>query len=498
MEHKDGADRRLAPFLLTAGLASIPLIVQTVQTHWSGDVWLHAASILEFSQNPFDPSHPTIAAGAGHPDLSPYSMAWGLVDRVSGFGVLTVLVAAGLVNLVGLWCGLWMFTRRVTCARYAPALAVPAVLLMWGIGPWRWSGYPNLNSLGFGLPYPSFAALALALVALALLLDWLRTPRWSLAWAVAGLAAVTMLCHPITGVALGLGAATLVVEHSWRHGAAPRSLGQLVAPGMVAAGAVLAWPFYSFVSLSGQSSAYAEVHAAVIEGILPRALLGLACAPIAVVLARRRGDWRLIALALPPLLLVAVGVAFDVPVLGRLLPFGLLPLQLALAEAVARAVSSPPGPRRTARLAGGLAMALVGLVGSAAALSRMVPAAVLPEDLQVDERLMTVRDGSSAAGQLEDDMVLIAPELDTARLALVSGAKLVSPVYVEADVIDAEARHRAVDGFLDASTERQDRTVQAYDATHLVVSDGVGADLDVDRLGVVESSTDGLVVVRLR
>jgi len=485
------------PFLLAAALVSIPLVVQTIRTDWSTDAWLHAASILELSEHPFDPGHPTVAAAAGDPDLSPYSLLWGLVHRGTGVGVLTIMTVAGLVNLLALWGGLWMLTSRLTRARLAPAFAVLAVPLLWGFGTWRWSGYPNLNSLGFGLPYPSFAAFAAYLVALALFLDWLREPSWYRALAIAALGAAATLSHPITGGALSLGVLGLLVVAVWTDGLPRRAaLVQLALPAVVALVAVLAWPLYSFGLLFENSDAYTAANAGVLRQVIPRSILGLACLPVAMVLARRRGDWRLIALALPPLGLVAVGVGLDVPVLGRMMPFGLLPLQIAVADVVAGAV--PTGARqRGPRLAAGAVLGMAGLLGAVSALPHMVPQPLLPSRIRDDERLETIRDEAASARGLGEGMVVIAPEDQIQLSALASGAKLVNPPFATPELDDADAREEAILGFLEDSPDRQLRIVEEYGATHLVVGDDLATQVDLASLGQVESRVDGVVVVRL-
>jgi hypothetical protein len=494
---RDGRPSLIA-YVVVAGLVSIPLAVQTIRTDWSTDVWQHAAAILELSNRPLDPHHPTVAATVGHPDLSPYSLVWGLIHRVIGADVLTILVVAGLVNLVAFWVGLWVFATRLTRARLAPAFTVLAVLLVWGFRPWRWSGYPSFNSLGFGLPYPSIAALVGYLVALALFLDWLEKPRWSRAWVIGAIGAVVVVIHPITGAALALGVVSLLAEAAWRRGFPPRAtFVQLAIPAAVALALVLVWPFYEFGSLFDNAGSYAAANQGVLRNFLPRAALGFVCLPVAVVLARRRGDWRLVALALPPLFLAVTGVARDLPGLGRFLPFGLLPLQIALADVVAGAVPRS-APLRGTRLALGAVFAALGLIGVARAFAHMVPDPLLPPSARNDYRLVTARDDAARSSHLDDEMVVIAPEPDVAWTALSSGAKLVVTPHGAPEIADGEARLDAVATYLTLSPREQRGIAERYGATHVVLSgDAARALDDLRALGTVEWVGDGVVVVRV-
>ncbi|MGH9025349.1 MAG: hypothetical protein ACRDWD_04430 [Acidimicrobiia bacterium] len=484
-------------YALVAAIASVPLVMQTIRADWSLDVWQHAAAILELSSHPFDPRHPTVAVTVGHPDLSPYSLLWGLAHRLTGAHVLTVLTVAGLVNLAAIWLGLWVAARRLTRARLAPAFAVPALLLVWGYRPWRWSGYPSFKSIGFGLPYPSFFAFAAYLIGLAVLIDWLREPRWSRAWILAALGATMTLSHPITGAAFGVAVVALLAEAviGGRAPAGP-AFAQLAPPAAVALVALLVWPFFSISSLFDNAGSYSDANARVLESILPRAGLAFACLPVVVLLCRRRNDWRLLVLAIPPLVLVGVGVVIDSPALGRLLPFGLLPVQLAVADVVAGAFS-PSATRRDARLIFGAGVAAIGAVGVATALSHMVPSPLLPASIADDDRLNTARDDADAVDCVPSDAVVIAPEGHLAWPALASGAKLVVPPNGAPEVDDTDEREAAVEEFLLSPLSRQRQIAEQYNATHVLLSASAADQVDVEQLGTVECRTDDVVLIRL-
>jgi hypothetical protein len=153
--------------------------------------------------------------------------------------------------------------------------------LLWGIDPWRWSGFLNLNSIGFGLPYPSMFATAVALLTGWALMRYARAG--SLRWLVLlGLGfVVIVLSHPFTAVWTSVMLLALAV-HCGLH-RRDRVVPILVVAACAAV-LVLAWPYYSLVELAFASDRYSDVHHALYERVPIRLVAAL---PGFVVVARR-------------------------------------------------------------------------------------------------------------------------------------------------------------------------------------------------------------------
>src|SRR5688572_13713729 len=92
------------------------------------------------------------------------------------------------------------------------------MLVLWGPQPWRWCGYASLNSIGFGLPYPSFLAFGLYLVGLTSAIDLARTRARRDLLVLGGCVTMSVLCHSLTGAALILSAAAVAAVDRDRRG----------------------------------------------------------------------------------------------------------------------------------------------------------------------------------------------------------------------------------------------------------------------------------------
>ena len=130
--------------------------------------------------------------------------------------------------------------------RTTALLLLVFTLLLWGVTPWRWSGFLSANSFGFGLPYPSAFATAAAWACIGQWTAYLDGgPRRSLAVAT-GLGALAVLTHPFTGAWLAIAlACVLAAQRSWTRA---RTLSILAAAGAGAV-TVLAWPYYDVLGL---------------------------------------------------------------------------------------------------------------------------------------------------------------------------------------------------------------------------------------------------------
>lgn len=431
----------LRPYLVVAAALGTGLGVHSAQRYWSDDVWIHAAAILEHAARPWVPGHPQVAAEVGDPALNPYTWWWGRIIAATGADVLDVLVVAALVNLVALGWAWWRLARRLAPTGVAPAVSLVAVVALWGVGSWRWSGFPGLNSLGFGLPYPSAAATALALVAVERALVHVDRPRWSTGTMVMACWGGVLLFHPYTAAASALSLAGLVAWRSWRGGPSVPLLGPLVVGGALAVSAFVAWPHVDALALVSGGGDYDNGR--LLVRFPARAALGLATVLAVGVATVRWRDERYAALVALPLAAAIGGWLIGEGSLVRALPLALVPGFLATGELVGRAVAADR--TRSPAVLAVAAACLVGLLGSTSGLSRMVPTAVSPSWLR--DRMEASADEERAGlpeGLARGVVVAVEPsEPRTALFVLGTGAKLVAPPRPAPELDDVDLRWAA-------------------------------------------------------
>ena len=426
---------------------------QTLNRQWSTDYFMHTATIDALRDDVLDPRHDMTGTDDPSERFSPYTVALAAVGEATGVSTVTILRVAGIANLVGFLAAFELLVRELTRRRRAAFFALLATLVMWGIGPWRWSGFLNLNSIGFGLPWPSMFATSVVLaVAWAVLrYDTTGARRWLPI--IGGGVALAALSHPFTlmwGVVML--AALAVHRRLYRRG---RVEGLLLAT-IGAVGLLAAWPYYPFFRLTSLDGAYSKIMQAMYTSVPTRTVAALP--GIVVVLLRLRRDRRdpLGLMLGGGLALYLLGALADTPSLGRMLPLIMLAshigLGVFLADLVARRHRASPATLACLGLA-----ALIGIVGVAPALPRMVPRALLPGSLR--ERSALQPSGApyaSLAGALPSGSVIVAPT----KLAAVATAyryDVVAPGYPSAFVADIDARRRDASAFLDPTTPDDER-----------------------------------------
>jgi hypothetical protein len=392
------------------------LTIQTLNEQWSSDHWLHQVvlHVLDDGLGDPPPLGPLVGLDVEDQYYSPYMMGLALLREIAGIGVIPLLQIAGIANLVLLLAAFWLFVGRLVDDRRVVPWALLATLVCWGPDTWRWSGMLNLNSLGFGLHYPSCFATGCALLAGWLLLRWADERRpWQLV-ALAGLAALVVLTHPLTG---GWMAVMLLVLATSRRVALHPAL---LAAGGAAVLLAVAWPPYSLLDLVGAGDVYEGGHETFYEDLPLRLAATL---PGLVVLVRR---WRRDHLdALPLLFLAALavyatGFVLDQPNLGRVVPLLVLPLHIGIGELLVGAWARAGDRSRPALAAVGAAF-VVGTVGVLPALPRMVPRPLLPTALGDDVEPMTAR-YEGLEGAIEEGAVVVAEDANLRRVASLEGA----------------------------------------------------------------------------
>jgi hypothetical protein len=289
-------------FGLLSALGFALVVLETVRgTNEAFDFWEHAATVHQLMLHPGDPGNALLATHTPSAFFSPYTLLVALGAKLTGTGAVHALAIGGLVNYWLLIAGIWCFTRVFSEHRQAPFYALLFVWLLWGVSPWKYSGFFNLRALSAVIAYPSTFATAIGMLTAAL---WHRglerqgRERWIAATLVTLGLAVVVVTHPIAGAAAG--AAVLAVSLTARD--RRRSLALLL---VVAAGAALlclAWPYYSLTRLLGDQGVFDPSNAPMYDswvvrifpvfaalalffydtGTLRRARLAIYCVPLLV------------------------------------------------------------------------------------------------------------------------------------------------------------------------------------------------------------------------
>ena len=315
------------------------MVFQAINGQWGGDFWEHAAVVRELATHPRSPMHPILLLHAPHSFYSPYALSVGLISRVTGLDSATTLSILGIANLFLFLFGLNLFISSLfpENSDAASFYALLFILCLWGTSQYCASGFFNLLSLSYNLPYPSTFAVSVVFTTLAMWIWLLRDGhiRWIVP--IAGAASVVLLTHPLTYIFLVVGLVGILVSEQARFGPSLYLIILVFAVSFVVA---VVWPYYPFLqmilsdpvynnSLKADSVCFFQ---AVPWRVLP-ALIG-----VPVIFLRMRANWRdPLGLMFVMFVTIYAGAAmFRQLTYGRVLSPLVITLQLALAAEVAR------------------------------------------------------------------------------------------------------------------------------------------------------------------
>jgi hypothetical protein len=367
-----------SPYLIVSVALFALLAVQTLNREWSTDHWFHQAAVETLSRAPFDPPNALLGDDTPCEYFSPYSVGQALVMRATGSSSIVVLQVFALANLVLLLVTFRLFVTELIGRKNVAAYALIATLVFWGLSPWRWSGVLNLNSIGFGLHYPSTFATALSLLSGWALLRYDTTGRVFWLPVIGSCVVVVVLSHPFTGMWTVAMLAALVLHRRLLRRPAVLALGVTAALAVLAA---VAWPYYSIVDLASAGAYFSENHRALYDGIPLRLI---AILPGLVVIVRRFARDHTDPLALMfafGVVLYSLGPVLDDPNFGRALPFVVFPVHIGLGILIADLLERGHQVSRPLAL-WVVVSAAIGLVGVVPGLARMVPNAIVPDDFE--------------------------------------------------------------------------------------------------------------------
>lgn len=325
--------------VVVAVLASMTVYFNQKHRWGAGfDVWEHAAAIRELARHPWHPHHPQLAIDAPHQFFSPYSLAWGLVSRVTGIGPFGILAIASLVNLLLLLFAIKVFVDRLSARRHVAFWTVLFTLLLWGANTWFFSGFSHANVLWIDLPYPATFVCALILLTLTSFLVYLDDNNWPWLVGIALSFACVFLTHPADAPFLAVGLGVLALARG-RPGTRVANLVLVVVVVAVGYAMATAWPYYDLRSLlfgaenarfraatrSGDHDMYVAVYS--------RAFLALLGVPFVVLrLVRSRGRDAVGLLFLGALAIYCYGWQSERWSYGRVVVYAVLFLHVALAD----------------------------------------------------------------------------------------------------------------------------------------------------------------------
>jgi hypothetical protein len=441
-------------------------VTQTVDGSWMGDFWEHSAVVRELARHLLHPHHPVLAVDEPHAFFSPYALVLGVFSRVTGVSAVTVLGLAGIANLALLLAVLPRFVRLFTNEALAPFLALLFTLFLWGRHPLVYSGFFHFDVIGLVLPYPSTFATAVTLWAAVVWAEHLERPRpWHIA-VVASSAAVVLLTHPVVAFFL---VALLVALSAARFGTGTARPAALAAVGGAMLVAAAAWPYYPFFGLLRDQGVFDLSNKPLYESMLVQVFPALFGVPVLASRLRRRRRDPLTLVFAALVVVYAIGDATSRWSLGRVLPYGVLLLDIALAGQIAAWL----GRRRVvpalvfAVALVAVATPLMTLQGPAA---RMLPPGILPS---VRDRYRAESVGSEYGrlfAGVSRASVTIASE-PAGWVVPTYGGRIVAPLHPQPFVADLAQRGRDARTFFAEETTdgARQRLLCRYDARYVLV-----------------------------
>jgi hypothetical protein len=257
------AYRLLCLLLLTVAV----LFAFTRPWRQSDDIWETAATVRAVSLDVLNPANPMLdLPGDTSPRFTPYTIFWGIVMRLSGLGLMTIIGLASLGNFALFVTGLGRFVRLQFKEPLLPALVLSFMLVAWGYAWWQANAY-QLTAFLVQLPYVGMFTYGLCFHALAALRSYLDTGNIVHAILYAVVAVIAFITHPITAAFLFVAAVALLIP-VWR-----RLIVFQIVP-VLALAAALLWPYFDYSVVLWKGSAEAWFKAPLFEQ--PLQSLGIA------------------------------------------------------------------------------------------------------------------------------------------------------------------------------------------------------------------------------
>ncbi|HVW85730.1 MAG TPA: ABC transporter permease [Bryobacteraceae bacterium] len=457
-----------------------------------GDFWDHGAAVRELMSHPTDPSHPIFNLRLPHQFFSPYSLAVAALSRTTGLSAVDGLRLAGVINVLALFTTFYLFAVKMFRNPRTALYGILFVLLLWGPAAWNHSGFLHFNSLVQTAAFPStfVSALTFLIWYCALLLE--HRPLM-LVSVIAPLMLVALISHPLTSIAMMMGLAAIAVGREYRNRG---RLAIAAAVLLTFAGAAL-WPLFPFYGLLTQSPRWdldANWMYSNYGGILLRIFPALVGLPV-VVRRLMRNPRDFIGLTFCGLLLVyLLGGITGKYVVGRVLPFALLMLQLSLAHWLAQAADDA-APSGFAMRRGLLALTLVCGLTMLPGIASSLP---LWQNSYGEFRFLSSRVKPSETVLTDEQSSLKEPAFGGRVVAFTRG-------HTVGFVPDLAARNEDRDRFFEPGTSDGDRRriIGRYQVQYVLinrreVTDWPSVLMSVERMGRIDWWDGDMILVSVR
>jgi hypothetical protein len=227
-------------YLILTFILLLAVIFMSFNKPWpfTDDIWEHGAAIKEISIHPIHPSNPLIMLpGNTSPRFVPYTVFWGIIQRITGLDIFTLLGIIAIVNYFIFIRGLYLFVSTKFKDNLLPVYTLLVMLIVWGTG---YELY-KLGSFLISLTLPGYFAFALGLNALYYLIKYIDQKSIGYLVIYFILSVIIFISHPITSAFLFVLAFLIPLESNNF-----KELFILQIVPIVAFALSLLWPYFSY------------------------------------------------------------------------------------------------------------------------------------------------------------------------------------------------------------------------------------------------------------
>lgn len=425
------------------------------------DTWHHVAVLRELMASPFAPSNPHIPTGEPSRYFTPINVVAAMLGNLFGLSPYTLFGVMGAATCVGLVMGCWVFARRYYGTPWSPLALLLCLLFVWGLQRGH-VGLHNYATFLTSAAYPSTIVFVLGFFQWAMAIGSVADQKHRVIRlvALAGLSALTLITHQLSGAITGVIAASLVVFRPRANASAKAASVTAMALGGLL---TLAWPYFNVLDVLSSTS---DPRWRAVNTIEARSTaLALAAPALIGILGFRKGSngWRH-ELLMPALFFALTYTALEIQgsaIAHRLFPAVILLGQLGVVWFVLEYLSRDDRPWNL-RIVIAAALCLVCLVSAGQiAIGRLHDLKMRASDGSLRETAESMAEAIGLGSIVFATENIVFPLQST-------GIRVVSIPRPEPVAPSLAARQAATDRFFDRQTSQPERRklIARWQATH--------------------------------